>query len=183
MKHLRGPDFQSHFRLCSLFLINPWLTRRPDGSNKFITGGIFYRPEGVGSYPFACPSDSAPVRRKAIDAASSLQSNWNVACKKIKMYLQMSARRNYIGYERSMNGRRSLPVLLHVQRPLPLQMVRLVVIGEEALHGVAASREHAGRRLVYRCRVRLGLHLRSVAAHHVLRIVHWNATPQVLRGI
>lgn len=64
-----------------------------------------------------------------------------------------------------------LPVLLDLERPVPLQVLVLVVVGEQRRHRVGAARHHAGRRLLERRQVALDLRLRRVRADHVRHLV------------
>ena len=68
--------------------------------------------------------------------------------------------------------RHSLPVLLDLYGPLPLEVVGLVVVGEEGVDGVGAPLHEPRGRVLHRGQGRVQLRLGGVGAHHVGHLVH-----------
>jgi len=91
--------------------------------------------------------------------------NDNEACNRVRSGSAMMMVIRWVGL---------LPVLLDLQIPLPLQMLHLVIIREQALDAVRATRNHARRSFFPRCYVWLQLGFGSVAANHKRRFVNWN---------
>lgn len=65
-----------------------------------------------------------------------------------------------------------LPVFFDLEAPLPLEVLVLVVVGEQRGHGVRPAGHHAGRGLLERGRVALDFLLRRVRADHLRHFVH-----------
>ena len=71
-----------------------------------------------------------------------------------------------------------VPVLLDVYGPLPLEVLRLVVVGEDRVDRVGAPLNHAGRGVLDRGQGGVELGLGGVGADHVGHLVHRNASPE-----
>uniref|UniRef100_A0A2M4B190 Putative secreted protein n=1 Tax=Anopheles triannulatus TaxID=58253 RepID=A0A2M4B190_9DIPT len=68
-----------------------------------------------------------------------------------------------------------LPVFFDLKAPVPLEMLVLIVIGEEGRDGVGTAGHHSGRCLLERRRVALDFLLWWVGANHLHHFVHWHS--------